>query len=281
MPGEDHISAVFLESHPEEAARILERFGSEEVAGMMERAEPSVASAVLERMSPDMAADTLARMTRERGGTIVAGIALHIAAGILRRMDPTAQGELMGRLPGDTGRSLGLLLHYPEDTAGALMEPRVPVLPSDISAGEALRYVRRSAQHMIYYLYVVDRDHILVGVMTLKDLMTARPKDPIRSVIHSPVVHLSARAGIQEIVNHPGWQQYHKLPVTDDRGVFAGVVGYKTLRKLEGKKNSLPPGPGILDLTFIVGEACWVGMLGAFQGLHVVLTAEEKEDQGG
>jgi magnesium transporter len=277
MQGEDLISEAFLESHPEDAALILERLPSEELAELFEGdIPPDVSASVLQRINSMVAAESLALTAKDRAGDIVVKLPLHIAAGLLRRMNPEIRDGLLKQLPHEAKRPLGLLLKYPENTAGSLMEPRVLVLPSDITVSDAIALMRQSPKHTIHYLYVVDRRQILVGVTTLRELMLARTKDLVGTVMHSPAIYLSYRADRAAIVNHTGWQSYHKLPVTDDNGVFLGVIGYKSLRTIEARRTTPDWTQGALSITLMLGEVYWTGVSAAIQSLNALMLVFER-----
>ena len=118
---------------------------------------------------------------------------------MFRIMESEACNRLLESLPRDVADPLRILLRYPEDTAGALMEPGVMPLPVDITAGEALIRLRRLPRHVIHYLYVVDRSQVLVGVLSMRELLQARVKEPLTRVMHSPVTHLTAHSGRADI----------------------------------------------------------------------------------
>jgi magnesium transporter len=278
MRDEDLLLESFLESHPEDAALILERLPSQELAELFEGdIPPAVSASVLQRINPMVAAESLALTTRDRAGEIVVKLPLHVAAVLLRRMNPEIRDGLLKRLPHEATRPLGLLLQYPENTAGSLMEPRVLVLPSDMTVSDAIALVRRSPHHAIHYFYVVDRRQILAGVTTLRELMLARPKDLVSSVMRTPAVHLSFRADRAAIVNHTGWKSFHKLPVTDDTGVFLGVIGYKTLRTIEARRTTPDWTQGALSITLILGEVYWTGVSAALQSLNALMRVFDKQ----
>lgn len=276
MQTERLLSEAFIESHPEEAARILERFSPKELAQLFRDLAPGRAAAVLERLEVHQAVRCLAFLSPEETGALISPLALHVSARLLRRMEPQRQEALLASLPSETSSPLRLLLQYPEGTAGTYMDPLVLSLSADLSVGDALRRIRRSSQHLIYYLYIVDQAHVLKGVISLRELMLARHKAQLQSVMHAPVVRLSARADRATIVHHPGWQRFHKMPVVDDRGVLVGVMRYKTLRWLEGRQESPGWGQGALALSLGLGEVYWLGLSAAVQGLKAVFEALEQ-----
>ena len=90
----------------------------------------------------------------------------------------------------DEAEELGGLLAYPEDTAGGMMTTEFVAVPADLTAGETIERLRELEPdaETIYYVYVVDGDGRLVGVLSLRDLIVAPPSTPIGEVmIDEPV----------------------------------------------------------------------------------------------
>ncbi len=233
MEAERLLSQTFLEAHPEDAAVTLERLPVSTWAAVLpEFPAPAVARA-FSRMVPSVAADGLALMPIEFAAEVLGELRMDSAAGFLRRMDEADRDRLFEALSASIAEPLKRLLNFPEHTAGGLMDTRILSVPDDIQVGEALRRVRRLSRLALYYLYVVDRNQILVGVLTLRELMLASTKELIAAIMQTRVVRLSAFADRRDIAAHPGWRSYTTLPVVDPGGRLMGVIRYETVRELE------------------------------------------------
>ncbi|MGE0679502.1 MAG: CBS domain-containing protein [Candidatus Binatia bacterium] len=272
METEQLFAQAFLAAHPEDAAPLLERLSSQEAAALLEDTPPQVAAALLRRMAPFSGAECLTNITPEPLGPILSALPLDVAAGLLRRLDRSVQERLLAQAAPEVAGPLHLLLQYPAGSAGALMDPRALALPEDITVSEASERIRQTPQHVLYYLYVVNREHGLVGVLNLRELMLASPTARLTEVMRGYVARISARADRTTIVAHSAWRDVHALPVVDDVGVFLGTLRYETLRHLENESTTNRQTQNAVATFLTVGELYLTGLSRMLAGLVSALT---------
>ena len=231
----------FIRGHPREAARVLENCSLDELVSFFARTPPDLAAPLLETMEASAAAGCLERMEAGRAAEALAGVPLERAALLLRRLLPEARQAIQPLLPPGPGQDLDLLLSCREDTAGALMDPRVLTLPPEVTAAEALARVRAQAEHALHYTFVVERDQSLAGVLSLRELMAGRAQAPVSALMRREVVCLRMDDSLASVRVHPGWLDFHVLPVLDEQGLFAGALRHKTLRRQAGGPDRARP----------------------------------------
>lgn len=244
MDLESRLAVGILESRPAEAARTLERLPAPDVAGFLDALEARPSARVLGQMQPEAAAGVLARMPAEHAVRIVEQLGVDAGALRLRRLEASVRDAILDALPVRRSRALRSLLRFPERTAGALMDPDVLALPADLTAGDAVERVREAASNARYNLYVVDRDHRLVGVVNLRELLLADSSDLLGGIMRTHVHRLAALSDRRAILAHPGWREVHALPVVDEGGVYLGALRYRTLRRLEEELRGPAPDTG-------------------------------------
>ncbi len=216
-----------LRRHPADIAEVLVTLKEEEAVELLRRLYlRRAAAAPLGEMDPEEAARLLAELNREE--------AIHI----LSHMDPDDAVDLLLELPEETVRDLlsrletrkaqmfRALLAYPPDTAGGLMSPEVLALPAHLTAQQAIEEIRRRAEELetVYYAYVVDEEKKLLGVLSLRDLVLARPETPIGAIMNREVVTLPAEMDVEEVAQLFDKYNYLALPVVDKDGHLLGIV---------------------------------------------------------
>lgn len=275
METERLLISEFLKLHPGDAARVIEGLPVHEAATLFEDLPPRSAAAVLRQMAPFTAVECLTLMARDRAGPLLGELPIEIAASLLRRMDATVQRSLISALPRRMAEAAQLLLRHSEDTAGAMMDPLVHVVPADITVEEAVSLVRRFAQNVYYYVYVVDRAHRLAGVLDIRELLLARPTDPVSAVMRVGVAKLPAGARLDSVVAHPGWREFDALPVVNEEGMFLGAIRNRTVRGLERERRRASAARGGAGAVFALSEAYWQGLRSLVDGVASVLAAPQ------
>ena len=268
MPAEELLGQEFLRAHPDDAARVLERFDPRESAQLLGSLPAIGAAAIVGHMVLPSAAACLAALDEDRAAAFLAEMSIDQAAALLRRVPPENAERIIERAPRSVvTAALRMLVAYPEGTAGSLVDPTILSLPVDLSCAEALERVRREPTHAIYYVYVVDRDQHLVGVLNLRELMLADGDAPLARAMHTTIARVRSDAGEEEILAHLGWREYHALPVVDADGRLIGAIRYETLRRLEeGQTSATNPNP-LLSTAMSLGELYWFSLRGILTGV--------------
>ncbi|MBZ0269816.1 CBS domain-containing protein [bacterium] len=229
------LAHTMLRVHPQDATVVLEGLPLEEAAAFLSRADPAAAAKILKHGAPHFAAAVLSYLDAPSAAELVEQLPPEVASGLLLRMEESVRAGLIASLSPKCARAVQSLLRFPPDVAGSLMDPRVFGLPEDLTVQETLQRMRADANGVLFNLYVLDRSDVLVGALNLRDLLTAAPADRIGTLMKSPVSCIQARADRAAILAHPAWQQFHSLPVVDERGVFLGAVRYRAYRRLEAE----------------------------------------------
>src|SRR5690606_29417971 len=155
---------------------------------------------VLDEMEPDMAADLLAEMEPQE------------ATAVLEQMD---EAEIIAPL-----------LAYPEDTAGGIMNVAPPSLRRFMTVGEAFQFIKQNYHdaEQIYYLYVLDRNSRLIGVVNLRALILAEPDQTIEEIMYRDVISVHVDTDQEEVAQLFARYDLIALPVVDDEARLVGIV---------------------------------------------------------
>lgn len=267
MNGTLLVSDAFMRRHPGAAARVLENYSSKQLGELFDQASDKSAATTLEYMSADRGADCLAVMRPESAARLLAALHTDIQLAIMRLSKPDIRKALLEALDDEISEPLERMLRYPDGTVGELMDAFVFTVPNDISVQETLKRARAASLDMPFYVYVLDRQQKLVGVASLKKLIRAKRSDPISSLMNRDVVALNPLAENSAMVKSPHWRAFHTLPVTEEDGVFLGVVRYETISRLREEQEPKAGDGDIIDTALALGELYWVGLAGVMDGM--------------
>ncbi len=234
MQPDHRLTQAFVHDHPQEVARQVESLPSEEAAALLSPLSAQEIASVVEHLLPIRGQALLRQLTSDVAIAVTEHLPSSSSVAILRLSDPTFKSRILEGLDNRIGTSLRRALTYPEWTAGSLADPWMLTLSPDNTVAEALMRIKQDqTQNTTYYLYVLERDNTLTGVVTLKQLLVGAPHHLIGTIMNTQVVTLSAEISTDELLKHPNWRQFHTMPVIDRQKAFLGGLRYRTLRKLE------------------------------------------------
>jgi magnesium transporter len=149
------------------------------------------------------------------------------AADVIQGTDEDRRDGLLRLLDEPTRREVNALLAYAEDEAGGLMSPRYVRLRAEMSVDEAISYLRRAARERvetIYYIYVLDAEQRLLGVVSFRELFAAPPEKTVRDVMHTEVVSVPEDMDQEKVANVIAENDLMAVPVLDAEGRIKGIV---------------------------------------------------------
>ena len=114
---------------------------------------------------------------------------------------------------------------YPEDSAGTLMYTDVFTLYENTVAKEAINALQdHESSEMVFYLYVIDDDERLVGVISLRDLVTTPPDTRLKDIMIRSLQTVRPETDQEEVARIVSQYNYLAVPVIDQEGLLLGIV---------------------------------------------------------
>ena len=185
-----------------ELADLLSEIEPIEAAHMLQTVLRPQASALLGAMAPDDATDVIDAMPERQ------------AEQILIQMEPADAAEIRE------------LLAFPPDSAGGIMTPGYVAISPNLRASQAIAALQRVSEEVetMYYVYVVDDDERLLGVLSLHRLVLARPDTPIRDLMVLDPVRVEADADRESAARLLVDRNLLALPVVDGANRLLGII---------------------------------------------------------
>ncbi|MBU2227294.1 MAG: CBS domain-containing protein [Proteobacteria bacterium] len=207
-------SAVFRSLDVEMAAETLEETDPKIQVSLIQDLDMANASDIIEEMSLSEAADLLGDLPRDK------------AEGILREMEQAIADDMKE------------LLSHPEEKAGGLMTTSFLRFAPAVRVGEALETIRSEAEDMdlIYYLYVVDSEEHILGVLSLRDLLIAKPETSLSDIMDTRVISVGIEEKKDQIADDFAKYGIMAIPVVDGDERLKGVILFKNLLEVVAPK---------------------------------------------
>ena len=150
------------------------------------------------------------------------------AADLIGHLEQDAAQVALERLPVERRAQVIDLLRYPEDTAGGIMNNDIVIIPARLTIAEARRSLRDrlSEPDFVYFIYVIDDESSrrLVGVLTLRDLLIARPEALVGKVMRPHLVTIFPLESASEAARRVTESGLVALPVVSRDGRLLGAV---------------------------------------------------------
>ena len=217
---------AIAEADPHDAADILEAIDEEAAADLIAGLDAGPAADVIEEMRDEAAADLLEELDTPEAAAMLAQMPADEAADIIVHLESGARADLMEAMPDEHAGYIQSLLAYPPDSAGGLMTTNVATLPGGITSGEAIESLRRLHETLddLSYVYVVDDLGRLIGVVSFRELVFARPGRGLDEVMVPRPVAVRPETDREDIADLIQRYGYFSLPVVDHRGMLLGMV---------------------------------------------------------
>jgi len=145
---------------------------------------------------------------------------------LLRELAPELVEDLLPLVAKAERHDIRMLLSCPEDSAGSLMTTEYASLPENITAGEAISRLRSQApdSESIYSVYVLDGERRLLGSVSLRDLILARPTSPVADLMERGVISVRVDDPAEKAVDTLARFDFLAVPVVDDQNRLVGIV---------------------------------------------------------
>ncbi len=278
------LSLAFAETHPGDAARVLEHLSTHDATAFLKLLPVRLGAPVLHHMLPTSAAPCLEQLDAESAAGLVRDLDAQAGTAILRYVGQPRRDQLIAQLPTASALAFRLLLTYPEDTVGAWINPHSLAVTPETPVSETLERLRQSPESAGTYLYVIDADQRLRGMVLLTELLRAGRGATVAQMMRPMRRHLSARASLAAAHEHAGWREYHALPVLERQERFIGSLEYTVLHRAIEQSHPDEAAPAPADSLSLLARSSWLVFANLLQALVTLLPAapplaEEKREE--
>lgn len=185
-----------------------------QLADLLEELAPEEQGELLERLGGRRSAEAIGLMENDDLADMLGGLSEETSSPYLLEMKKEHSGRVQ------------TLLEYPPETAGGIMTDRYVWIYTRFTVGEAVEKLRQLASiaESIHYLYVLDRQRRLAGVVSYRDLLLARPEEPILDIMYHRVISVTPFMDQEEVAGIIERYDFVAVPVVDGENRLIGIV---------------------------------------------------------
>src|SRR5256885_1923506 len=212
--------------HPADIADVVEEMTADERVAVFQQLDLETAAEALQEVEPEMQAAIVTDLPEERAADILEEMDPDEAADLLQDLSEERREELVELMDKEEAQDVEELLTHSEDSAGGIMTTDFVALPREFTAAQAIDELRakKPDPQLTYYLYVVDAEGKLEGVLSLRDLVVAAPETKVSDIMDPNVLKVDAETPKEEVAALIAKYDLLGLPVVDARKKLLGTV---------------------------------------------------------
>ena len=283
---DQNVIQIISELHPADIAEIMEELDSDEAQYLFLLLDGELASDVLLEI-PE--ADQR-RFLRGLPPDVIAHRFIEFmesddAADVMADLDEDVQDEILQHIDDkEQAGDIADLLEYDEDTAGGIMATELVAVNENWTVQTCLKEISIQAEDIdeIYYVYIVDDNHILKGVLSLKKLIMMPTHTPIKSLVTEGVHSVRTDASQEEVAQVMEKYDLVALPVVDQIGRLKGRITIddvldiireeadKDYQMASGISGDVEAGDNVFQRAWTRIPWLFIGMIGGIIGAGVL-----------
>ncbi len=225
----------------DEVTTLLESLRRSDQADVFSDLPPEQQQEILPLMDPENSADIFEELEDEDVFEIANIMATDRLVEIVDEMEPDEAADLLGDITHEQAEEVlsqieeadevRYLLEHPDETAGGVMTAMDVHIQQDMTVDEAIWHLRHLSPETetVYYLFVQDEEGRLVGVVSLRDLVVAKPGTLIKGVMDEDPISVRVDADQEKAARLMQRYDLLALPVVDETNKLVGMITYDDL----------------------------------------------------
>jgi len=214
------------ELHPADIAEIISQVSHKEGASFFKGLDVETAAEALSELQPDVQAAIITGMDADKAADIIEEMPPDEAADVLSDLPVDKAKEILESIEKEEAEDIQELMSHEEDTAGGVMTNEFIAYPPEITVREAIEKFRKDAEEVetVYYLYIVDIDEKLLGVISLRELLLAPLDATLSDIMETKLKMVTPETDEGEVAEIISKYNIVALPVVDAEGYMLGIA---------------------------------------------------------
>lgn len=220
------LAQVVSELHPATIADFSEGLDVEETWQLLDHAPVARQAEIFTFFPPSKQVEMVTGAGRHLISKLLEAMPHDDRVEMLRQLEPEVVDDLLPLVAKADREDIRRLLSYPEDSAGAMMTTDYAWLPPDLTVAQAIEDLRKQAsdKETIYYIYVLDQNRRMLGFVSLRHLILAKPAAKVADIMQPEVISVRVDADREEVVKLLQRYNFLAMPVIDDQHRLVGII---------------------------------------------------------
>jgi len=214
------------ELHPADIADIISQVSHKEGASFFTGLDVETAAEALSELQPDVQAAIITGMDTDKAADIIEEMPPDEAADVLSDLPMDKAKEILEQIEKEEAEDIQELLSHEEDTAGGLMTNVFIAYPPEITVKDAIDRFKKDAEEVetVYYIYVLNSEEKLLGVVSLRDLLLGDPAAPLAEIMETKLKTVTPDTDEVDVGEIVSKYNLVALPVVDTEGALLGII---------------------------------------------------------
>ena len=220
------LDALLEEIHDEDLADLLKLLDEAEAIMLLEQLDPENAADIFERLDEHDQAEFVEHLGARRLAPIVSEMAVDERVDLIEELDEPIAEEVLDTIDPEAAAEVEALIKWDDDTAGGIMTTEYLSAPLELKVSQVIQRVREAAEEAetIYYVYAVDKNNVLKGVASLRDLLLADANELLSEIMMENLLTVQPNTDQELVARKLSKYDMTALPVTAVNGTMLGVI---------------------------------------------------------
>jgi magnesium transporter len=228
------LKETLADIHPVDLADILEELDHDQRVMVFTSLDHEQASDTLEEIEPQVQRDIISSLSTEKVVRLINDMTPGQAADVLAVLPTPDAKEILEALNPDAAKKIQSIVSKQEEKVLHYTTQKILKFSPDTTVEYVQNDYPRHARgkDVIMYIYVVDSDDTLLGVVDLKELLQADDRALLKDIMVENVISLNAKRTLKEASQSFARYDFRAIPVTDDKNRLVGVIPYRDVMNL-------------------------------------------------
>lgn len=222
-----NIRRILDKTHVPDIGLLLEELDKSELTSVFQLISSLETKAqVLSYVDTRTQKDVLESLDKTESKKLVSLMESDDAADLLGGLPKELSEEILNSMHKEDSEEVADLMRYPEDSAGGLMSTDFLAFEQSLSVAEAIvKFQEQEEESLIsFYVYVIDENDILVGVLSLKTLILSKPHEKLRNIMTTELITVDLDTDQEEVARIVEHYDFLSLPVVNEDNGLEGII---------------------------------------------------------